>query len=140
MSKHTPLDKNVKREASSFGYQLLRADVLANLLGKEQEQILYWAGKSLARKYKLSSIDEVIVFFNQADWGTLAVIKEKKTEMMFQLTDHLYDESHPYSVQLEAGFLAEQIQQIKSRIAETTVKQKKATFVFTVQWDHKDEV
>ena len=38
---------------TSFGYELIRDHVLASILGKHEKDILYWAGKDLARKFPL---------------------------------------------------------------------------------------
>lgn len=45
------------------GYELIRNDVLQLVLGKEHDHLLYWVGKSLARKYKLEEIEELHTFF-----------------------------------------------------------------------------
>ncbi|OIJ13907.1 hypothetical protein BKP37_09485 [Anaerobacillus alkalilacustris] len=126
-----------------FGYELLREEVLPDLLGKDHNVILYWAGKSLARKYPLSSIDELIAFFDKAGWGNLVLVKEKKTEAIFELTSHLFDQKKSFSAPLEAGFIAEQIQYMQGFITEANEiskigKLKKV--VFHVKWDLEDRV
>ncbi|WNF35976.1 YslB family protein [Bacillaceae bacterium IKA-2] len=126
-----------------FGYELLRDDVLPELLGKEYQSILYWAGKTLARKYPLSSIEEIIAFFTKAGWGELLLIKEKNDEALFELTSPLFEQKKILSTPLEAGFLAQQIQYIKEFITETneTVKNGRATkIVYRVKWDTHDRV
>ncbi|MBU8909173.1 DUF2507 domain-containing protein, partial [Desertibacillus haloalkaliphilus] len=54
-----------------FGYDLIRNDVLQDLLGKDHDAILYWIGRSLARKYPVSTVEDAILFFEKADWGNL---------------------------------------------------------------------
>ncbi|MET3196325.1 YslB family protein [Gottfriedia sp. OAE603] len=131
---------------SGFGYELLRNDLLSELLGKEQHDILYWAGKMIARKYPLATFEEIIGFFESAGWGTLTVVDEKKQEVHFVLTSELvtYRNQHKKDVsyQLEAGFLAMQIQQQIDVIAETYEEQSKRSdkVKFQVKWDLKDPV
>ncbi len=131
---------------SGFGYELLRNDLLLELLGKEQHDILYWAGKMIARKYPLATFEEIIEFFESAGWGTLTVVDEKKQEVHFVLTSELvtYRNQHKKDVsyQLEAGFLAMQIQQQIDVIAETYEEQSKRSdkVKFQVKWDLKDPV
>lgn len=47
-----------------FGYELIRDTLLPNVLGEEAPHILYWAGKELARKYPLETLDELADFFS----------------------------------------------------------------------------
>lgn len=130
-----------ERQVPLFGYQLLREDVLPDLLGKEHNIILYWAGKSLARKYPVNSIDDLSTFFQKAGWGTLTLTKEKNSELVFELTSSLFEYKKDIVLSLEAGFLAEQVQNIKGYITETNETIKKGTpkkVVFHVKWDNHD--
>jgi predicted hydrocarbon binding protein len=139
--KKTPEIDETELQIPLFGYDLLRKDVLPDLLGKEHNIILYWAGKSLARKYPVSSIDEIISFFRKAGWGDLGLVKEKKSELIFELTSHLFIDKKTTICPLEAGFLAEQIQIIKGFIAETNEELKSGTpkkVIFHVKWDLHD--
>lgn len=130
----------------AFGYELIREDVLQDLLGKDAAALLYWAGKRLARKYPLTSTDEIITFFKQAGWGYLSIKKETNSKIDFELTSELLNKrlqsDPPPHFQLEAGFLAEQMQLQKQCIAETFEHPKKraAKVTFTVKWDPKDPV
>lgn len=125
----------------AFGYELVRETLLKDMLGKDYKSILYWGGKNLARKYPLGTIEEVIHFFESSGFGTLTVTKENKNEMIFELTSDLianrFGRDSEYSYQLEAGFLAEQLQNIMGKEAETMEQQKKKsnTIIFTVQWE-----
>ncbi|WP_088068430.1 YslB family protein [Gottfriedia luciferensis] len=137
---------NTPGNISGFGYELLRNDLLADLLGKDQHDILYWAGKMLARKYPLATFEEIIDFFEKAGWGTLTVEEEKKQEVHLILTSELItyrnqNKKH-VSYQLEAGFLAMQIQQQIDVIAETYEEQSKRgdKVKFQVKWDLKDPI
>ncbi|GAY73178.1 hypothetical protein NBRC111893_1324 [Lentilactobacillus kosonis] len=62
-----------------LGQVLLRDDLLTEILGDESHEILYWAGKRLGRKYRLQSLDDVIVFFDQFGFGDLELTKQSKT-------------------------------------------------------------
>ena len=54
---------NPSNSISSFGYELIRDHVLSSILGKHEDDILYWAGKELARKFACKSQEEIIAFF-----------------------------------------------------------------------------
>lgn len=129
----------------AFGYELLRSVLIPELLGKEQATILYWAGKNLARKYPLDTLDDIIDFFASAGWGTLIPGKEEKHSMTFTLTADLIserldqDKQTPFT--LEAGFLAQQIETIKNRFADAKSSLKRGKLVnITVIWDQKDPI
>lgn len=98
-----------------FGYEIIRDYVLSDILGKHESDILYWAGKSLARKFPLFSMDEAAQFFDEAGFGGLVLEKSGKGETVFVL--------HPLKIdnrcfRLEAGFLAEQQQKIGGFLTE----------------------
>jgi len=125
----------------AFGYELIREELLQDLLGKNTSQLLYWAGKNLARKYPLETTEEITSFFTQAGWGELHLVSSKKAEMEWHLTGELISRRFVHkdepSFQLEAGFLAQQIEQQQNKVTETYEQQKKRaqTVIFTVKWD-----
>ncbi|HAQ06741.1 MAG TPA: DUF2507 domain-containing protein [Bacillus bacterium] len=129
---------------SAFGYELVREVLLPELLGKDTAEILYWAGKRLARKYPLSSLDETIGFFQQADWGTLSVKEESRKELVLELASELISSrlknNSSSTFQLEAGFLAQQIEFQKKVLAEAFEHPNKRSsrIQFTVKWDKND--
>ena len=49
--------------------KLLRDHVLPSILGQHEEDILYWAGKEIARKFPVFTIEELPIFFTEAGWG-----------------------------------------------------------------------
>ena len=106
---------NPSNTISSFGYELIRDHVLSSILGKHEDDILYWAGKELARKFPCKNQEEIIAFFNDASWGTLTLAKETKDGRIFHLTN---DSISNRSFRLEAGFIAEQIQQVNGYLTE----------------------
>ncbi|EEK76950.1 DUF2507 domain-containing protein [Bacillus cereus] len=129
---------------NAFAYELLREELLPDLIGNDLDGILYWSGRNLARKYPLETIEEVIQFFEKAGWGTLSIIEHKRREMQFQLKGTLIAERQKHnrhsSYQLEAGFIAEQIQKQRNVVAESYEEKKKRSdsITFLVKWDIKD--
>ncbi|OCA91320.1 hypothetical protein A8F94_05525 [Bacillus sp. FJAT-27225] len=146
MNEYSTSEHTETETVSKFGYELIREVLLPELLGKNAPEIMYWAGKLLARKYPLNSVDEIKAFFARASWGDLSVTKETKHEMEFELSTVLLasrvtSKAETY-FQLEAGFLAQQIELQKGVIAEAfehPVKKSKLAS-FTVKWDSKDHV
>ncbi len=125
----------------AFGYELIREDLLDEILGQDKPDIIYWAGKRLARKYPLFSIEEIYEFFANAGWGSLHLTKENRRNMTFALTGdlihhRLYAKTNS-CFRLEAGFLAEQIQNQKKVYAECMeeIDKKKSTIYFHVKWE-----
>lgn len=132
------------RTVSIFGYELIREILLPEILGKDAPEILYWAGKRIARKYPLSNFEKIIEFFENASWGQLEIKKENKDEIELELSSPLIvsrvKSKAEHFFQLEAGFLAQQVELQKEVIAETFEHPvKKSNKVqFTVKWDKKD--
>jgi predicted hydrocarbon binding protein len=130
----------------AFGYELIREVLIPELLGSDTPEILYWAGKKLARKFPLQSFTEIIDFFKRAGWGDLSIKSETKSEFELELSSNLITKrmknQEPRYFQIEAGFLAEQIEIQKQVIAETFEHPKKRNgkVSFTVKWDKKDSI
>ncbi|WP_430536142.1 YslB family protein [Listeria rocourtiae] len=129
-----------------FGYELIRDTLLPNVLGEETPHILYWAGKELARKYPLETLDELTDFFQQASFGDLEVISEKKDEMHLLLSGEMtalrLNNDGNVTFKLEAGFIAEQVQHQKQLYSESyeEVDKRKKTVKIIVKWDRKESV
>ena len=87
-----------KQEVPVFGYEIIRDHVLSNILGKHESEILYWAGKDLARKFPLYSMEEAQQFFLEAGWGQLTLLKENKDEFTYVLTCLLYTSPSPRDI------------------------------------------
>ena len=133
-------------QVPAFGYELIRESLLNDILGKDSYQILYWAGKQLARKFPLNGDQEWVALFHNAGWGHLEIIKLSKSEMELSLSGEmvarrldLYPDSH---FQLEAGFLAEQFTLQKKFLSEATedIKRRAKKVGFTISWDPKDPI
>ena len=127
----------------AFGYEIIRDYLLSSILGKHEAEILYWAGKDLARKFPLFSMDEAHAFFKEAGWGELYLEKESKNEAIY----HLVSESTPLNInercfRLEAGFLAAQQEKNIGFMTECyNEKNDKQNFVvFTLKWDLKEPI
>ncbi|MDM5315654.1 YslB family protein [Fictibacillus sp. b24] len=147
MFKQKTKDDNTPVEqlsVSAFGYEILRSDLLPELLGKQERNILYWAGRHLARKYPLHTMEEVHAFFIEAGWGNLEMIEASKTEMLFSLHSVLIEQRienfNHQTFSLEAGFLAEQVQLQKKCTTEALESVKRNKVSITVQWDKKDTI
>ena len=139
-------DLDEPRTVSIFGYELIREILLPEILGKDTPEILYWAGKRLARKYPLANLEAIIEFFARASWGELLIKHESKDELEFELNSPLIvsrvKSKAEHFFQLEAGFLAQQIELQKKVISEAFEHPiKKSNKVqFTVKWDQKDTI
>jgi predicted hydrocarbon binding protein len=147
---NTALNLNTQAEdtrtVSIFGYELIREILLPEILGKDTPEILYWAGKRLARMYPLNNYDELIDFFSKASWGHLTIKNEGKDQLEFELNSPIIisrvKSKAEHFFQLEAGFLAQQIELQKKVIAETFEHPAKKSnkVLFTVKWDKKDSI
>ena len=137
-TEHKPL------AVSAFGYELVREVLLPELLGKDAPEILYWAGKRLARKFPLANLEETVRFFQDAGWGTLTIKEESRREMVLELSSELISsrlKNKPNTTfQLEAGFIAQQMEQQKKVTAEAFEhpNKKSSKILFTIKWDKND--
>ncbi|MDC3415705.1 YslB family protein [Aquibacillus salsiterrae] len=120
------------------GYDILRYACLPDLLGKDSHSILYVMGKNIARNLSFSSIEEIIVFFKDTGWGDLTLIKEKRRELIFELTGQPIENRMKTNIEqeyrLEAGVLAEAVTQLKNAPCECIeeIKQKKNSIQLNV--------
>lgn len=130
--------------ASPFSSYLLRHVLLPEILGEEEETILYWAGKSLARKLydETSGADlELATFFEKANWGQLTLLKEKKKELVYELVAPHMVKERPFT--LECGFLAQWVEMANGYITEAAYDVRKndpCTIRITVRWDLSDPI
>ncbi len=68
----------MEQEQLSFGYDLIRNDLLKEILGQDHDALLYWVGKALARKHPANNAEELIAFFSSGELGTASVAERKK--------------------------------------------------------------
>ncbi|MBC1670245.1 YslB family protein [Listeria welshimeri] len=130
----------------SFGLDLLRNYLIPEILGDEAPHIMYWAGKDLARKFPLETLDEVADFFEKASWGKFSILKEKKDELRLLLQGEMVEarftsQENP-TFKLEAGFVAEQLQAQKKLYTESydEVDTRKKQVTIIVKWDRKEAI
>lgn len=126
-----------------FGYELIRDHLMPSILGKHEKDILYWAGKDIARKFPCTDIQLIVSFFNDAGWGNLTLAKEMKDGYVFHLTnDPEILKINERNFRLEAGFIAEQIQNFKGVLTECfdEKKEKQQLVIFTVKMDLKEKI
>ncbi|HJD08491.1 MAG TPA: YslB family protein [Candidatus Ligilactobacillus faecavium] len=98
---------------TTLGSELLRDALIPSLVGNNDD-IMYWAGKLLARKLLLATDNDLRLFFEYAGWGTLTHTKSKKEEHTFELSGEpvkvRFSATEKPDFQLEAGFIAETFQ------------------------------
>lgn len=131
------------KHVTAFGYELIRDHILSTIVGKNEEDILYWCGKEIARKFPLLELEEAAAFFEEASWGTLTLTKTAKTEAIYTLTgDPDVIKFDQRCFRLESGFLAEQTQKYNGYLTECyeVVDKKKNVVQFQVKWDLKDPI
>lgn len=142
--RHIAEGENIQKEVPVFAYELLRDVLLPDLLGEDIFDISYWAGKNLARKFPLLSIDEALTFFDEAGWGHLRIVHEKRNEYKLELSGSIVERRLQMNSQpcfrLESGFIAEQVQSMKQAVTEAfeEINQKQLKVMMTVRWDAKD--
>lgn len=107
---------------SGAGYDVLRYISLPELLGPEADTLLYFMGRNLARKLTFDTIEDIYYIFEKLGWGKLEPLKVKRKELTFSLmSDSVVNRlkaSFKADFRMEAGFLAEAIQQLKETEAE----------------------
>jgi predicted hydrocarbon binding protein len=151
LSDLTSLEEKTQVESDpltvpAYGYELIREILIPELLGRDTPDLLYWAGKRIARLFPLNTVEEAYAFFQKVGWGNLEVVKQTKNEIIYQLSSELIEkrlkEKGKCTFQLEAGYLAQQYEQTKKVIAEAfeDPKRKEKKVTITVRWDSKDPV
>ncbi len=133
------MQNNSEQQTNEHVYfinQLYRDFLLPEILGDDNATILYWAGKRISRHYDLSSFDDLVDFFNMAEFGKLEKVKERRSSITYELSgqtvsDRLNSDSREFS--LESGMIAEAVQKETKRITECEInildKQQKVQLV-----------
>lgn len=117
--------------------------MLSSVLGAHEGEILYWAGKDIARQFPIFSIEEIPAFFTEAGWGNLTLLESSKKEAFYELANDIDAiKIKQRKFQLEAGFIAEQYQKLTGILTECHAepKPKHKTVRFHVKWDKKETV
>lgn len=111
--------------ANLLGQALIRDDLLPSILGSDNHEISYWAGKHLSRSHRLANYDDLIAFFNQFKLGDLSLLKKSSGQLNWQLSGDivkkrldLFDDPDFY---LETGFIAQSCQYIADQTAEAEI-------------------
>lgn len=80
-NKHQPLNLSHLEELNTpgAGYDILRYVSLPDLLGQDTEPILYFMGRNLARKFEITTLDDIVYLFDKLGWGTLDLMKQNKS-------------------------------------------------------------
>ncbi|MCT0020516.1 YslB family protein [Weissella cibaria] len=127
-------------EMNVFALTLLRDRLLPELLQDDESEIIYWAGKALARDVDLTGVMALETFFMDAGFGFLTLTSKKPTEQVWRLDGPVvsarFDENNHASFALEAGFLAQQTQQQLGTGAEAQWEANKQTVVITVMTEN----
>ena len=127
-------------EMNLFALTLLRDRLLPELLQDDESEIIYWAGKALARDVDLTGVMALETFFMDAGFGFLTLTSKKLTEQVWRLDGPVvsarFDENNHASFALEAGFLAQQTQQQLGTGAEAQWEANKQTVVITVMTEN----
>ncbi|MFD1393217.1 YslB family protein [Lacticaseibacillus jixianensis] len=125
-----------------FGQLMLRDLLMPALLGSETSNISYWAGRDLARKLPVTE-DDLTKLFEQVGFGTLTAVSAKKQERHYLLSGAVVETriatfKEP-DFRLEAGFLAQSLQQILGIVVEANpvVETRKQQVAITVALDPK---
>ncbi|AOM82312.1 DUF2507 domain-containing protein [Salisediminibacterium beveridgei] len=133
--------QEIPESISGFGYDILRNDLIPELLGEDEGMILYYSGKYLARKYAEDARMDLPAFFAKCGWGELTLIKEKSKQITYELTTSFPISERSFS--LETGFLAQLAELDKNAVSEGSfiIKKKDPSLVeIQVISDLKDPV
>lgn len=128
------------------GITLLRDRLLPNLLKEDEGDILYWAGKELARSFRFSSIEDILQTMESHSFGSVELIEKKRSFYQFHLSGSVVStrlkQNANATFHLETGFLAQAIQEVTQVYSEGTYRliKKGSIIELTVQTDRKETV
>ena len=134
---------NLPGSVSFFAVTAMRDLMLPNMLGEDQHNILYWAGRDLAAKLPVRE-EAIPQLFKQVGFGTLTPLKQKRQERQYLLAgDVVATRIRTYEdpdFQLEAGFLAQALQQVLGFAVEggSAIQRRDQNTILTVVMDNRD--
>lgn len=134
-------ERTIPETVPGFSYDILRNDVIPELLGEDESMILYYSGKHLARKHQERALEDLALFFEQTGWGRLTMLKEKPKQTSYELETPFEINERAFS--LETGFLAQLKEARDGVVSEGSyvVKKKQPlTIEITILSDTKDPV
>lgn len=140
------MSEDSNQHPSFQGLTLLRDQLLPNLFKEDQSDILYWAGKELARSYTVASLDDVVTLIKTLSFGALSLVEQKKTAYLFHLHGEIVhtrlDKQPQADFALETGFLAQLIQQLSEQYTEGSysIQKKNSVVEIVLQSDKKEAV
>ncbi|KGO32155.1 DUF2507 domain-containing protein [Oenococcus alcoholitolerans] len=131
---------NFPNEQTAFSLALLRDGILNDILDDDADDILYYAGKEIARQFFARTLDDIQDFFAIAGWGDIEISSQKPDRENWTLTGEAIKIRNAAiekpSFFLEAGFLAQDIQQQTHRRTECSYQiEDKNKVIFTVYID-----
>lgn len=78
MDANKYLELSQKKElVNTLGYEIMRDILIPELIG-DNHNILYWAGKRLAREIFLAKDEDLPIFFQKPDGETLSELRVTK--------------------------------------------------------------
>lgn len=123
----------------NFGDYILRYMVIKDILKEDTSEILYWSGKRLFLKFKddITTTDQLVKFFKDANFGELELIKENNKKFEFKLSGKNVSQriKEDLEFSLENGFLCEYVQTIKKFYCTSEIKTKAKDVIITVTID-----
>src|SRR5690625_53011 len=121
-NEQIPLSTLEEFDSETIGQDVLRYIGLPIVLGHEKDTLLYFIGRTLARKIHMETLEDLMYLFSKFRWGQLELIKDKRNQMVFHLMADEVVKRLQTTVEtdfrLEAGFIAESVHQLTGRPAE----------------------
>lgn len=123
-----------------FGTVLIKDILLNNIFEEDASDILYFAGRDLARSFSSNTLLGVQEFFDNANWGDLKMNKQEATKQTWELSGEAiaarYAAVEQPNFYMEAGFIAQQIQQQLGKHTDATYElNKNNSVIFTLLID-----
>lgn len=120
----------------NFGDYILRYMVIKDILKEDTSEILYWSGKRLFSKFKdtITTTDQLVKFFNDANFGELTLVKENNKKFEFKLSGKNVSQRIKENLEfsLENGLICEYVQTIKKFYCTSETKAKSNDVIITV--------
>ncbi|KRL12837.1 DUF2507 domain-containing protein [Schleiferilactobacillus perolens] len=131
-------------QQSRFSVALLRDVALPIALGHDHANLEYWLGKQMARQLPVSNEEQLPIFTEQAEFGTLAIHHTRRKTITATLTGDIVASrlaaATPPSFALETGWLAQEWQMLTNIFTEGTYSVQKGTVLITLHQDAKEPV
>ncbi|WP_413627170.1 YslB family protein [Fructilactobacillus vespulae] len=140
--KNKEIDRNNKvaeniLDSNLWGVEILRDNLLNDILGQDNHDILYWAGKNLSLKFPVQT-ESLPTFFAKSKFGNLELIKHSEIKSTVSLSGEIIERrlknDKDADFALETGYIAQTIQQNTGfeTEAEYNIKRKKTVEINVV--------